>query len=185
MHTVGSTFGGVIRSEIKGDFCRLKVNLDVQKPLRKGHGVKDCMSISFEERVKTEDDLPYSIALKAESSIKGKESIWLGSLKKKTMIQCNYTGMEEPDSNSKCSTELLMPKTQIDMMMAKNFKKRPKCSGRRRRREGNNKFNDGIESLGKGMTNVEEKLQKNQSSMAKNQIDEAEIKNYEEWEATQ
>lgn len=36
MHVVGSTFRGVIQSEIKGEFCRIRVNLDVQKPLRRG-----------------------------------------------------------------------------------------------------------------------------------------------------
>ncbi|MBA0765712.1 hypothetical protein Gotri_014868, partial [Gossypium trilobum] len=35
MHVVGSTFGGVIRSEVKGEYCRLKVQLDMQKPLQK------------------------------------------------------------------------------------------------------------------------------------------------------
>ncbi|KAH1056869.1 hypothetical protein J1N35_034934 [Gossypium stocksii] len=32
LHAIGVTFGGVIRSEINGDICRLKINLDVQKP---------------------------------------------------------------------------------------------------------------------------------------------------------
>ncbi|MBA0624394.1 hypothetical protein Godav_009763, partial [Gossypium davidsonii] len=36
MHVIGSTFGGVIRSEVKGDFFRLRVQLDVRKPLRRG-----------------------------------------------------------------------------------------------------------------------------------------------------
>ncbi|MBA0682075.1 hypothetical protein Goari_023826 [Gossypium aridum] len=36
MHAIGSTFGGVLQSEIKGDDCRLKVQLDIQKPLRRG-----------------------------------------------------------------------------------------------------------------------------------------------------
>ncbi|KAH1045711.1 hypothetical protein J1N35_036495 [Gossypium stocksii] len=36
MHAIGSTFGGVIRAETKGDFCRIRVNLDVQKQLRRG-----------------------------------------------------------------------------------------------------------------------------------------------------
>ncbi|KAA3474026.1 hypothetical protein EPI10_024359 [Gossypium australe] len=36
LHAIGSTFGGVLRSEIKDDFCRLRVNLEVQKPLRRG-----------------------------------------------------------------------------------------------------------------------------------------------------
>ncbi|KAG8483158.1 hypothetical protein CXB51_022103 [Gossypium anomalum] len=109
MHTVGSTFEGVIRSEIKGELCRRRVNLDVQKPLRRGifvslnkqgktwlpfkyetlptfcfgcgqlrHGVKECTKISSEDRTKAEEELPYSIALEAEPSIIGKESIWLG-----------------------------------------------------------------------------------------------------------
>ncbi|MBA0875414.1 hypothetical protein Goshw_021962, partial [Gossypium schwendimanii] len=33
MHAIGSTFGGVIRLEIKGDFCRLKTQIDALKPL--------------------------------------------------------------------------------------------------------------------------------------------------------
>ncbi|MBA0577658.1 hypothetical protein Golob_024146 [Gossypium lobatum] len=36
MHAVGSTFEGVIRSEIKGDFCQLKTQIDALKPLRRG-----------------------------------------------------------------------------------------------------------------------------------------------------
>ncbi|KAH1073059.1 hypothetical protein J1N35_025387 [Gossypium stocksii] len=34
-HAIGSTFGGIISSELMGEFCRIKVELDVQKPLRK------------------------------------------------------------------------------------------------------------------------------------------------------
>ncbi|KAK5833005.1 hypothetical protein PVK06_016814 [Gossypium arboreum] len=36
LHAIGVTFGGIIRSEINGEFCRLRVNLDVQNPLRTG-----------------------------------------------------------------------------------------------------------------------------------------------------
>ncbi|MBA0696867.1 hypothetical protein Goari_003388 [Gossypium aridum] len=36
MHAIGATFGGVLRSEINEDSCRLRVNLDVQRPLRRG-----------------------------------------------------------------------------------------------------------------------------------------------------
>lgn len=35
MHAIGSTFRGVLCSKIKGDFCHLRVNLDLQKPLRR------------------------------------------------------------------------------------------------------------------------------------------------------
>ncbi|KAA3453235.1 reverse transcriptase [Gossypium australe] len=36
MHAIGSTYSGILRSEIKDDSCRFMVNLDVQKPLRRG-----------------------------------------------------------------------------------------------------------------------------------------------------
>ncbi|MBA0557501.1 hypothetical protein Golob_014569 [Gossypium lobatum] len=32
----GVTFGGVLRSEISGEFCHLRIKLNVQKPLRRG-----------------------------------------------------------------------------------------------------------------------------------------------------
>ncbi|PPE00676.1 hypothetical protein GOBAR_DD02294 [Gossypium barbadense] len=35
LHAISVTFGRVIRSEIKGNLCRLKINLDVQKPFRR------------------------------------------------------------------------------------------------------------------------------------------------------
>lgn len=36
MHAVGSTFGGLSRSEVVGEYCRIRVALDIQKPLRRG-----------------------------------------------------------------------------------------------------------------------------------------------------
>ncbi|XP_052486368.1 uncharacterized protein LOC128041081 [Gossypium raimondii] len=36
LHAIGVSFGGVLRYEINEDFCRLRVNLDVQRPLRRG-----------------------------------------------------------------------------------------------------------------------------------------------------
>ncbi|PPD88820.1 hypothetical protein GOBAR_DD14226 [Gossypium barbadense] len=36
LHAIGVTFGGIIRSKINGEWCRLKINLDVQKPLQRG-----------------------------------------------------------------------------------------------------------------------------------------------------
>lgn len=103
MHAIGSTFGGVIKFEIKGEFCRIKVNLDVQKQLRSGvfvspsdkekiwlpfkyenvptfcfscgrmgHGVKECSTIYWEDDPKADDEQPFSVALKAESSMVGK-----------------------------------------------------------------------------------------------------------------
>ncbi|KAA3476877.1 Zinc finger, CCHC-type [Gossypium australe] len=39
LHAIGCTFGGVLRSEISDDLCRLRVNLDVQKPLRRAYAL--------------------------------------------------------------------------------------------------------------------------------------------------
>ncbi|MBA0881194.1 hypothetical protein Goshw_017120, partial [Gossypium schwendimanii] len=36
LHAIGVTYGGVLRSEIMGEFCRLRIKLNVQKPLRRG-----------------------------------------------------------------------------------------------------------------------------------------------------
>ncbi|KAH1130931.1 hypothetical protein J1N35_002309 [Gossypium stocksii] len=36
MHAIDSTFRGILRSEIKSDVCRLKVQLNARKPLRRG-----------------------------------------------------------------------------------------------------------------------------------------------------
>ncbi|MBA0685278.1 hypothetical protein Goari_012949, partial [Gossypium aridum] len=36
LYAIGVTFGGIIRYEINGDFCRHRIQLDVQKPLRRG-----------------------------------------------------------------------------------------------------------------------------------------------------
>ncbi|KAA3483968.1 reverse transcriptase [Gossypium australe] len=55
MHAIGSTFGGVLRSEINDDYCRVRVNLDVQKPLRRGifvssnNNVKSWIPFKFEK----------------------------------------------------------------------------------------------------------------------------------------
>ncbi|MBA0837603.1 hypothetical protein Goarm_009746, partial [Gossypium armourianum] len=69
MHAVESTFRGVIRSKIKGDSCQIRVQLDVQKPLRRGifspTGVK----------VMADDDLPYSLALRVELNGEDLEAI--------------------------------------------------------------------------------------------------------------
>lgn len=35
MHVIGSTFRGVLILEIIGDFCRLRVLIDAQRPLRR------------------------------------------------------------------------------------------------------------------------------------------------------
>lgn len=132
MHAVGSTFGGILRPEIKNEACRLKVQLDAQKPLRRGvfiaigdqrrvwlpfkyeslpnfcfgcrsmgHVAKECTKISKLGKEIREDDIPYSLALKAGSNLVGKESLQLGVSGKKFMEQCLYTGEKEEWDTSK------------------------------------------------------------------------------------
>ncbi|KAH1047721.1 hypothetical protein J1N35_038505 [Gossypium stocksii] len=104
LHAIDVTFGGVIKSEINGDSWRLRINLDVQEPLRQGifvsidnankswvpfkyenlpmfcfgcrrmgHGFKDCLQITPARKRKISDDPPYTLALKVESKLMGKE----------------------------------------------------------------------------------------------------------------
>lgn len=116
IYVVGSTFDGVIRVEEKDDFSRIKVLLNMMKPLqcgifvswisfkyealpnfcfgcgRVGHGVKECEDTPLKNRMKEEDEMPYSVALRVESTIIGNESFKFELLSKKLMKQYNYTG---------------------------------------------------------------------------------------------
>ncbi|MFQ6641427.1 hypothetical protein Gotur_016322 [Gossypium turneri] len=51
LHAIGITFGGIIRSKINGEWCRLKINLDVQKPLRRGGSEPDLIEDGKAEEV--------------------------------------------------------------------------------------------------------------------------------------
>ncbi|MBA0624360.1 hypothetical protein Godav_009733, partial [Gossypium davidsonii] len=67
MHVVESTFGGVIRSKIKGDSCQICVQ-------RMEHGINECHESPTGVKVMADDDLPYSLALRVELNVMGKES---------------------------------------------------------------------------------------------------------------
>ncbi|MBA0780607.1 hypothetical protein Gotri_004690 [Gossypium trilobum] len=126
MHAIGATFGGILRSEINEDSCRLRVNFDVQRPLRRGifvstsavskvwvpfkyenlpmfcfgcgrlgHGLSNCTQLTHERISKINENPPYSLALKAESKLFGKESIKFNAWIKKVGAQCLYTGGEK------------------------------------------------------------------------------------------
>ncbi|XP_052486335.1 uncharacterized protein LOC128041066 [Gossypium raimondii] len=123
LHAIGVTFGRVIRSEILGEFCRLRVLLNVQRPLRRGifvsigngnkswipfkyeklptfsfgcgrlgHGIHDCSKFTPAEKNKIKEDPPFSLALKAESTLVGRESLKFNALLKKLQSQCSYVG---------------------------------------------------------------------------------------------
>ncbi|MFQ6670759.1 hypothetical protein Gotur_035548 [Gossypium turneri] len=96
LHAIGVTFGGVIRSEISGEWCRLKINLNVQKPLRRGIFVSsDNRNQCTTEKNNIKEDPPYTMALKAESKFVGKEVIKFNDFEKKDRTQCSYTGDSE------------------------------------------------------------------------------------------
>ncbi|MBA0633771.1 hypothetical protein Godav_005215, partial [Gossypium davidsonii] len=56
------------------------------------HGVKECNGILTDERDKPEDELPYSLVLKLESSLLEKESLKSDFSTKKSVKQCSYIG---------------------------------------------------------------------------------------------
>lgn len=62
---------------------------------RKGYGLKDCTEVPVEFRDLSEEDLPYSAALKAESTLLGKVNLKLGFNVKKSVKQCYYLGDDE------------------------------------------------------------------------------------------
>lgn len=35
MHAIGSSFGGLSRGEDKGEYCRIRVQMNVQKPIKR------------------------------------------------------------------------------------------------------------------------------------------------------
>ncbi|KAH1091386.1 hypothetical protein J1N35_018643 [Gossypium stocksii] len=65
-----------------------------------GYIVKDCNDVMKQGKYIREDNIPYSIALKAESSLLGRESLRLGKTDKKFTEQRVYTGEEEDWSTS-------------------------------------------------------------------------------------
>ncbi|MBA0577298.1 hypothetical protein Golob_025015 [Gossypium lobatum] len=97
LHAIGVTFGGVIRSEINGNLCRLKISLDVQKPLRRESDIisKECQVLNPDEKERIKKDPNYTLALKAESNLIGKENMKFNALSNKARVQSSYTGGTE------------------------------------------------------------------------------------------
>lgn len=58
-----------------------------------GHKVKDCDNITYGIRDRTEDELSYSIALKAKSMLIGNEGLFFGAQARKFMYQASYIGV--------------------------------------------------------------------------------------------
>ncbi|KAK8345117.1 hypothetical protein V6Z12_A07G126700 [Gossypium hirsutum] len=138
---------------------------------------KDCMKVSPEDRAKTEDELPYSIALTAESSIIGKESIWYGSLKKKTMNQCYYTSEKATGNDGNCYTDLMTQKHRT--MTEKEAKGIPIVQEIGDERQ-NSRDNEDILTPQKIPIIVKDKANKNQSGMVEIRIDKMGVEKFTE-----
>ncbi|KAH1048228.1 hypothetical protein J1N35_039012 [Gossypium stocksii] len=80
-----------------------------------GHVAKECTDISKLRKESGEDDLPYSLALKAESNLVGRESLQLGNIGRKFMEQCLYTRekKERDTSAVKLIEDIITNKEQI------------------------------------------------------------------------
>lgn len=107
--------------------CHLRINLNVQKPLRRGifvsinnmtklwisfkyeslpmfcfgcgrmrHSFKKCSVLTPTEISKIGDDPPFTLALKAESNLIGKECVKFKTLLRREGTQYSYIGEEEP-----------------------------------------------------------------------------------------
>lgn len=65
-----------------------------------GHNVKDCDEILATKKDKPEDELPYSIALRAESTAVGRESMIFGNSAKTNLRQRVYVREDKKDVRS-------------------------------------------------------------------------------------
>ncbi|MFQ6637574.1 hypothetical protein Gotur_014084, partial [Gossypium turneri] len=89
LHAIGVTFGGVLRSEVNGEFCRLRIKLNVQKPLRRGIfvsiGNRNRVWIPFKyEKLPT---FYFGCGRLGHGSIKKNQETYLHSEKSSDMIQ--------------------------------------------------------------------------------------------------
>ncbi|MBA0603002.1 hypothetical protein Gorai_003162 [Gossypium raimondii] len=78
------------------------------------HVIKECNDTPADSKELPEDDLPFSLALKAESNLMGKVSMQLGANMKKSMTQCFYLGR----SNEKMGENTNSDKVQYKRLMA-------------------------------------------------------------------
>lgn len=61
-----------------------------------GHNLQECELVLPSIKDLLEDEYPFSLALKVESKLFGKESARFGVTNKKVMKQCSYEGMTIP-----------------------------------------------------------------------------------------
>ncbi|MBA0608501.1 hypothetical protein Godav_020715 [Gossypium davidsonii] len=125
LYAIGVTFGGVIRSEINRDLCRLRIKLDVLKPLRRG---VTKMLPEFIKQPEDENTMVWSLQDKLQST--GLEEMEKkqeeGSAMKKNERVIERNSMLEDKSNPVKKTSLkrigpvvLMSQSNEDSIMWK------------------------------------------------------------------
>ncbi|MBA0871546.1 hypothetical protein Goshw_027319 [Gossypium schwendimanii] len=87
-----------------GEFCRLRVKLNVQRPLRRGYGLHDCTEITPAEKNRIREDLPFSLALKAELNLEA----YLYSEKSSGMMR----GVQDDDGLTTTEADLEIQKEE-------------------------------------------------------------------------
>ncbi|MFQ6667849.1 hypothetical protein Gotur_033734 [Gossypium turneri] len=94
IQTVGQNLY-LIAFELEED---LKLIMEGRPYGRVGHGLSNCSEWNPAEKIKIKEDPPYTLALKAESNVIGKESIKFNNFSKKTRAQSSYTGSSEMEA---------------------------------------------------------------------------------------
>ncbi|KAK5785971.1 hypothetical protein PVK06_040595 [Gossypium arboreum] len=99
MHAIGSAFGGATRRVWLSFKYKSLPNFCFGYGIM-SHIVKDCTDTIKQGKFLGDGDLPYSIALKAESKLMRRESLQLGTIEKKSTEQCIYTGEDDERTSS-------------------------------------------------------------------------------------
>ncbi|PPD67532.1 hypothetical protein GOBAR_DD35590 [Gossypium barbadense] len=97
-----------------------------------GHGIKDCTQIIPARKSKISVDPPYTLALKAESKLSGKESMKFNAMIKKVGVQISYTGgkvvlAESSRTIEKENNEIRGAQENMELMGGEEMIKEQRC----------------------------------------------------------
>ncbi|PPD82284.1 hypothetical protein GOBAR_DD20788 [Gossypium barbadense] len=94
------------------------------------HVIKECNDTPADSKELPEDDLPFSLILKAESNLMGKVSMQLGANMKKSMTQCFYLGRSNEKMGENTNSDKVQDKRGGDKDEYKDkvlYSKNPDC----------------------------------------------------------
>ncbi|KAH1073219.1 hypothetical protein J1N35_025547 [Gossypium stocksii] len=82
---------------------------------RMGYGIKDCNDTLNESKELSEEDLPFSLALKAESNLIRKVNMQLGVTMKKSMPQHYYLGRSDEGIEGNSNSDTVQGRKRTSM----------------------------------------------------------------------